>query len=270
MKKYFDNTINQTLKFNTTKENYSYLTDEELLEKYRQEDNPSLKEKYLSSLFSRHNAMLKKLASNAQFKNSNLGTIEDSLQNAYMGCLIAYNRFSSEKAKQNNNHLHTFVYTTVFRYLQSCSDEQGYVQCPSTLREVRSYFAGKYDTDPEKKSKFESKYNINNQESKNLLAAKFSLLKPDSVTNFSEHENDDGSFVDNIILCSDTNDLENSTAIKMAISSLTDLQKKILQLSFIDNLSINKVVKNLSEYSVTPQGVKREINAIKEAFSAWN
>ena len=269
MKTYKDNKISNDITLQTNKKLECY-SDEEILKKYRLNNE----EQYLAELLCRHNSMMKNIAGKFFEKNSHISSYEDYLQNAYLGAIIAYNRFSSEKS--NSAKLSTFVYTTVYRYLQTCLDEQGNVKCPSGLREVRSYFAGKYDLDSEKKTNFEKKYEIFDEQSRHSVFTKFSLLKTDAVTNFVNFEQDDQE--ENYIEHNIANDfinpdsIINSAAINITIESLTDIQKEVLRLKYIQNQSIKEVAENLSAKfgnQYTTSMIYNEMNEIKEAFAAF-
>lgn len=261
-KKYQDNQITCDLKLHSFIQ-VDHLTDEQLLLQWRNSDGKE-KESYLSSLYSRHNLLLKQLARKFTKQYPDLGGVEDNLQNAYVGALMAYKNFNFEKA-EGKNKLITYLHITVWRYLQSCMNEQDFVHCPTYLRAVRSYFAGKWDHDPQKKQDFEKKYSIQNSSDYYAVSQKYQLIAPDSVSLIPEvYEHTNSDYVEHINF--------DSIAIEHTISSLSDFQKQVLQLAFVDKMCMANIVEKLNYTcggSITSRVVQNAINDIRGKFSAF-
>lgn len=272
MKKiYHDTIVSSNLKL-TSSSQYSTTSDEDLVELYQN----TRSEKILNELLARHNSMCKGIAKIFAAKHPQIGSFEDFLQNTYVASLIGYNRFSIQISREKKNKLSTYLYTTIYRHLQTTIDEQGPIKCPSGLREVRSYFAGKYDDKPEIKSKFEQKYKITDDQSRHEVFSKYGLLRTESVGNFAHFANDnqdEGYIAQNIIDESMTVDnLTNSIAIRHIISHLTPIQQDILNLKWVQNESVASVAQFITEKTgktFTSTMVYSEMNQIKEALSAF-
>jgi DNA-directed RNA polymerase specialized sigma subunit len=149
------------------KNTLNILGDHELISRYRIHGNQEIVE----FIIDRHFPLLKKLSLSHLQKFPNT-TFEDNIQNAKLATIIAIQRFNT----QSENKFVTFLYSTVFHYLLSCNDEESFVKCPSNIREIRSYFAGKYDIDIEKKKKFEKKYNLNTEKDIQDLSRKYQIV----------------------------------------------------------------------------------------------
>jgi len=119
---------------------------------------------------------------------------EDNLQNSRLGCLLAFRRYKANSSKPS-----TFIYSTIYHYLLSCNDEEAFVNCPTNIREVRSYIGGKYNSNPKKKRKFEKKYGINNKSDYDNLALQYSLVNPENIQIKSDDQLPENTYVHNIL-----------------------------------------------------------------------
>ena len=152
------------------KHSYMQKSDVDLVIDYQtNNDNQALE-----TLLERHSGLLKKLANKHQVSHSST-IYEDCYQNAVYGAILAFKRFNP----QYDVKLITFLHSTVHFYLLSTNDSEGFIACPSHLREVKSYFAGKFSED--KRKQFEQKHNLNNSDDIQIFEKKHLLLATNSV-----------------------------------------------------------------------------------------
>lgn len=149
------------------------MSDLELIKLYQSTFDQEITE----TLLKRHSGLIKSLAQNHTIKHPNT-SFDDNYQNACVGFICALRRF-----KENNNvKLTTFLYSSVFYYLLSSNDTESFINCPSNLRKVKSFVAGKYDNDSNKKRQIEKDYKLTDQESVDKFKSKHILLSNDAVT----------------------------------------------------------------------------------------
>jgi len=134
---------------------YQQFNDNEILEKLIKNFEP-----LLISLVKKHILKYKGL------------DFEDCLQNAKIATIEAIKQFDFSK----ENKLSTYIYFKVSKYLLTCNDEQNIIKCPTHMREVKSYLGGKYDTNLDKKQKFEQKHHIKNFQDFSKLKKENNLL----------------------------------------------------------------------------------------------
>jgi RNA polymerase sigma factor (sigma-70 family) len=149
-----------------------YKSDAELVSEYQQNLDCSI----LEHLLDKHNSLIFAVSKKHFLKHKNID-FEDCLQNAKIAAIDAINSFDFSK----ENKFTTFLYFKMSKYLLTCNDEQNFIKCPSHMREVRSYIAGKYDLDQNKKQKFEKKHQINNNQDFSKLKKENILLKENAV-----------------------------------------------------------------------------------------
>lgn len=153
------------------KNTLSIMSDLELIKIYQ----TTFDKEIIETLLERHSALIKTLAKNhtTQYPAT---CFEDNIQNARVGFIGAMGRFKDTGVK-----LTTFLYSSIFYHLLSCNDKEAFVNCPSNLREVRSFVGGKYDKDTDRKQAFKKRHNLTNQDSIDSFVSKHSLLAPDSI-----------------------------------------------------------------------------------------
>jgi len=155
------------------------LHEKELLKLYRTNKGTSYGDILLSELFSRHDNMLRGLASKLLAKRPYMSTVEDCLSIARIAAMIAYDRFdfTNQKAK-----LSTYVYSTVKFEMLTQADQESFVKCPSQMREFRVYYMGGYDNDPVKKANFEAKWSLDSPEAIESKKMEVEALLPTFLT----------------------------------------------------------------------------------------
>ena len=147
-------------------------SDIQLLSEYKINPNEGI----LKELLNRYFALFKKLSLNHLQKFPNT-TLEDNLQNSRVAAIQAIERYDFNLGVKFS----TFLYNTVYYYLLSCNDSESFISCSSNLREIRSYFAGKYDLDLKKKQSFEKKHNLNTKEDIQSFQIAHQMLSSDAV-----------------------------------------------------------------------------------------
>lgn len=232
------------------KHKLNLLTDVELIQLYQSNNSDS---NVTEVLLKRYEAMLKKLAINHLQKFPNT-SFEDNLQNANLGAFIAFKRFTSKSDCKPS----TFIYSTIFHYLLTCNDEESFVNCPTNLREVKSYLGGKYDTNPQKKITFENKYNINTNKDVDNLSEYYKLLNPECIQVMDSDEIPEGiDYIETSII----DNIQNS----MFLETLSEENQAIVKL-LVDGHSQANIAKLLSnkENSVSVKQIYTKVNSIKK------
>ena len=143
-----------------------------ILQAYRENKGTHYGDMLLEELYKRHDNLLKKLAVKLSKVRPYLGGIEDCLSIVRISAMIAYDRF---KVSNQTAKLSTFLYKTVRFEMLTQADSESFVKCPSQLREFRAYYMGGYDNDPVKKSNFEAKWGLVDQD---LIDAKKKEIEP--------------------------------------------------------------------------------------------
>ena len=200
------------------KNSYKLLIDTDLINKYQNSQDQDA----LSVLLERHSLLLKKLA-NQHCRKFPFNALEDALQNANLGAIIAISRFNLNQ----KNKFTTFLYTTVYYHLLSCNDEESFIKCPPQLREVKSYAAGKY-TDA-KKYDFEKKHNLNSKSDIEDFKKKYSVF--------------DNVEVQDILPEQSENNFEEIN-LRIMLSELSTEEKEIAQL-IIEGYTVSEISKIL-------------------------
>jgi len=226
----------------------STLSDHELVAIYQSNSN----ETYLETLISRYEKMLRKLSHAHTLKHPNTN-LEDNLQNAKHGAIIAFNRFNT----QSSTALSTFLHTTVYYHLLTCSENESFVNCPSNLREVKSYCAGKYDSDLNKKNKFEEKYRLFNE--KDIEEFKKTNIVLSNTICVTEKLQD--------LTVYDENSTIDEIQVKLFIETLPEDDKRIVCM-LMEGYSISKISKILSSshQKISDKQIKKKLQSIQTLF----
>ena len=154
------------------KNSINYVPDTELVSQYQ----ATLDANILDILLQKHQNLIITVSKKHCQKHKRLD-FEDVLQNAKLASIEAIKSFDFSK----ENKLSTYLYFKVAKSLLTCDDEQNFISCPSHMREVRSYIAGKYDFDKTKKQNFERKYNINTQQDFEFIKKSNQLLSDRAI-----------------------------------------------------------------------------------------
>ena len=209
----------------------------------------------LESLLERHLPLLKKLASDHIRKFPNT-IFDDCLQNARLGAILATQRFN----KDSSVKFITFLHKTVYYHLLSCNDSEALVNCPTNVRKVKSYFAGKYDTNHTKKIAFEKKYNLNNTDDIQNLENEYRILGSESV--FTTEMLPE-------VLDSSENQTVCDVNTKITIDSFPEEEREIAYL-LIEGETISNIARIFSDKYNTKYSdkqIKRKIGHIQQYFS---
>lgn len=226
------------------------MSDLELIKLYQATSDTEI----IETLLKRHSALIKTLASNHTLKYPST-QFEDNIQNAHVGFISALSRF-----KDNGVKLSTFLYTSIFYHLLECNDKEAFVGCPSNLREVRSFVAGKFDTNTERKQAFKNKHNLTDKDSVDRFVSKHALLASDAV--FCPEVLPDKTFESENIMISDLH-------IKMQLEKLPTDEKYIAGL-LIEGHTPPQIAEMYSSYFGVPcsgKYIRSKINNMKAVFS---
>lgn len=223
------------------------LSDLELIQIYRSNSDTNI----LSELLERHSNLLKKLSHKHCEKNPSC-IFEDCYQNAIIGAITAYNRYNL----QSDVKLITFLHTTVYYHLLSCDDTEAFVSCPTNLREVRSYFAGKFTG--QKKLDFEKKYNLMSEKDILDFQKKHNLLAPSSI--ITTDILPEAEF-------SNENEIVENVQMKIFLDTLPEEEKNIVML-FCEGHSLSKIAQILSsgEKKITDKQIKKRLQSLQQFF----
>ncbi len=221
-------------------------TDAELIADYTNGNNEALE-----TLLERHSGLLKKLAYKYQSTHPNT-IFEDCYQNAIVGAILAFKRFKPNPDAK----LSTFLYSTVHFHLLSTNDSESFVLCPSNLREVKSYFAGKFTE--EKKRIFEQKHNLKDENDIQSFKKKYSLIAPNSVIISDE-------LLD--VETSGENHIVDQVMLNIALDNLSEDDRQIVCL-LLEGYSISKVARIFSETrrNITDKQIKKKLQTMREIF----
>ena len=217
-------------------------TDAELIADYTNGNNEALE-----ALLERHSCLLKKLAYKYQSTHPNT-IFEDCYQNAIVGAILAFKRF-----KPNSDaKLSTFLYSTVHFHLLSTNDSESFVLCPSNLREVKSYFAGKFTE--ERKRIFEQKHNLKDENDIQSFKKKYSLIAPNSVV-ISDELFD--------IETSGENHIVDQVMLNIALDNLSEDDRQIVCL-LLEGHSILKISRMISatKYKISDKQIKNKLRSL--------
>jgi len=226
------------------------LSDHELVCQYQSNNG----EIYLDCLLSRYESMLKKISHSHLLKFTDC-VFDDVLQNARHGAILAFQRFNT----QSSTSLSTFLHTTVYYHLLTCNDTQSFINCPSNLREIKSYCAGRYDFEKEKKDKFEKKHKLHNSDSIKTFKKDHEILANHSV--YTEDILPERTF-------QSENEIIRDVYSKIFIESLPEDQKEIVIL-LMQGHSISKIAQIFTQNfgkKITDKTIKKKIETIKAFF----
>lgn len=248
---------------------------------YSTAPNEKIKDAAQEELLWRHNAMLSKIAHHMKQYYSQLADFEDFLSMARNGAIIAYGRYNPYKKVYTTNEngeveegevaaLSTFVHKTVEQYILSCIDEESFIHCPAQKRGHRAYFKGRYDTNPEKKAKFEEKHGLTSPEAIAQAREKYELLNA-QVFSFDTHwENEDGEertddfgamFEDEKAETSDQ--ILTRLEIEKTVGSFNDLQKQVFTCVFVEQNTVRDTAEILE---VSEKDVQDCIKQVRATF----
>lgn len=220
------------------KNTYQYLSDEELIHQYKTTNNVEI----IEYLIQKHQPILLKLA--AQHTRRFSFTVqEDNLQNAKIGMIDAVRRYEDG----NGAKFTTFLYKTVYYYLLTQNDNEAFVKCPPRLREVRSYYGGKYDD--KKRQEIEQKYDLH--------SGGYALLSPEAIV------------ISNDLETSETFDSFDRLSL-WDLEGKIDLEdKKILNL-LLEGHNMSEVARILTQATgknYTLKFIRKKIGNIKALFN---
>jgi len=205
----------------------------------------------LEILLDRYSSLLRKLAHK---HNSNYPhTIyEDCFQNAVYGAILALKRFNSKFDVK----LITFLHSTVHFHLLSSNDAESFVSCPSNLREVKSYFSGKFSG--ERKKKFEQKHNLHNSQDIKSFEKKHLILSSNAICTSDELPE---------VETSSENDTITKVNVSLFLDKLSEEDKEIVCL-LMEGYSISKVARIFSETrrKITDKQIKKKLQTMSEFF----
>jgi len=209
------------------------LSDHELVCQYQSNNG----EIYLDCLLSRYESMLKKISHSHLLKFTDC-VFDDVLQNARHGAILAFQRFNT----QSSTSVSTFLHTTVYYHLLTCNDTQSFINCPSNLREIKSYCAGRYDFEKEKKFKKDHE-----------ILANHSVYTEDILPER---------------VFQSENEIIRDVYSKIFIESLPEDQKEIVIL-LMQGHSISKIAQIFTQNfgkKITDKTIKKKIETIKAFF----
>lgn len=229
------------------KHTYMQQSDVDLVVSYQtKNDNQALE-----TLLERHSNLLKKLANKHQLSHPNT-IFEDCYQNAIIGAILAFKRFNPDFDVK----LITFLHSTVYFYLLGTNDSESFVSCPSNLREIKSYFAGRFSED--KKKKFEQKHNLNNAHDIQDFEKKHLLLATNSVITTDEMPE---------IETSSENQIIDDVNVKLFIDTLPEEEREIVYL-LMEGYSISKIARIFLESNrkISDKQIKKKLQTIQNYF----
>ena len=223
----------------------------EVWEEYTRYINTRLAGPALNELLSRHDGMGRLLAWRmSSRKRASLAAGYDFEDYYGMGCQVlmhVYRRFDPKKAKLSNAKLSTYAHKWVLNHLASAHDIRHGIRGTTKTREWRMYFSGAYDDDPERKGAFETKHKLKTPDDIARARMKYGLLVIDaqSLEAPLKEEGMDGSggtLVDVIADPSqrDPNGDVTRLATDMAVSNLTDRQKTVYDLVFVQEYTLQE------------------------------
>lgn len=192
------------------------LSDKELINLYKTSNSKTI---IIDSILERHKKLLSKIAFSQAQKYSN-SSYEDNLQNAKIALIIACQRFDHNSDVKFSSYL----YKTVFYYLVTCIENESFVHCPTNMREVKSFLAGKYDDDFSKIEKIKKKYKLQTDEDLIKFEKQFRLLNPNTITI------EDEWFIDN--LSSNSQDFTDDVYLKVFYDSLSYDEQLVTKLTY--------------------------------------
>lgn len=220
------------------KNTYQFLSDDELVHQCKTSTDSEVSEFFIK----KHLLILQKLAHN-HTKRFTFTQYEDNLQNAKIGMLEAIQRYKPGMDAKFS----TFLYKTVYYYLLSQNDNEAFVKCPPRLREIRSYYGGKYND--VKNKEIENKYDLKN--------SNYVILSPEAFVVTDEFESkDEYDCFDRLAFW----DLE---------KKINEEEKQIVNL-LIEDYNVREIVSIMSESnkkSYTPKIIRKKIQNIRECFN---
>lgn len=231
---------------------YKTLKDKELIELYKKSKNS---QDVIDSMVERYQPLLMKIAHQHTRKHKN-SSFEDNFQNAKIGLILACQRYNSLSEAKFSSYL----YKTVFHYLTTCSEEESFVKCPSSMREVKSFLGNKYELDQLKSNHIKEKYQLNTKDDIMLFRKKFNLLNPDSVIT------EDNWVLENISV-DRINDFTNDALFNVFYDSLDNQEQLIVKLVCI-GYSCPEIVRVFSENGkdITEKQIRSMIKKLKSKF----
>lgn len=258
---------------------YLLISDFEALEVYRQNPNSDRGEEMLQELLRRHRNLLRKISWKMANRYSNSNTFDDFMQHAYVGAIIAYNRFDFSKATCK---LTNYVHITVENYLLDAINNDSFIQCPSHKRSMRSYLAGRYDASPEKKRAFEEKNNLRDEADIAAAREKYRGLTPEMMSIDMEiqgHKHRGSG--DETFLYMDFLQDENTVRVEENLVEKLDIERAMRQLSSrqqmvcqlvmqeeYTNQETAEILSSRMNQTVTEGMVRSDIRAIRNILRA--
>ncbi len=258
---------------------YLLISDFEALDIYRKNPSSDRGEEMLQELLRRHRNLLRKVSWKMANRYSNSNTFDDFMQHAYVGAIIAYNRFDISKATCK---LSNYVHITVENYLLDAINHDSFIQCPSHKRSMRSYLAGRYDGQSEKKKAFELKNNLTDEAAIAEAREKYRGLTPEMMSIDMEIQamkhrgGGDESFLYMDLLQDESTvrveeNLVEKLDIERAIRQLNERQQMVCQLVMQEEYTNQEAAAILSSkmnQSITEGMVRSDIRAIRNILKA--
>lgn len=259
---------------------YVLISDFEALEAYRSNPSSHRGEEMLQELLRRHRNLLRKVAWKMALKYARSHTFDDFMQHAYVGAMMAYNRFDFAKSNARTNKLSSFVQLTVEKYLLDAMNRDAFIHCPSHQRAMRSYLSGRYDQQPEKKADFEAKNGLTTESARAMAREKYRGLLPE-LTSFEmemqshkHRSNEDGfSYVD--FIQDQSVDIEENLVEKLdierALRQLSPRQQMVcdlvMQQEYTNQQTADILTERLKE-PITEGMVRSDIRTIRKTLRA--
>jgi RNA polymerase sigma factor (sigma-70 family) len=259
---------------------HATISDFEVLKAYRLSPSSRRGQEMLQEMLRRHCNLLRKLAWKMANKYSRLHTFDDLMQHAYVGAIIAYNRFDFSKIDEGVNRLSSFVQLTVEKYLLDAMNRDALIQCPSHKRAMRSYLSGRYDQHPEKKAAFEAKHGLTTEAARSEAREKYRGLMPELVSfememcSHKHRSREDGFSYADLVQHRSADieeDLVEKIDIERAIRQLTPRQQMVCELAMqheYTNEETADILSKLLRKPITKGMVRSDIRAIRQKLRA--
>lgn len=230
------------------KHTLNILSDIELIAFFKKQNDPEI----IDLLIERHSGIINKLAHSHTQRHPQTD-IEDNRQNAKLATILAINKFDCLREVKFS----TFLFKTIYHYLLTANDSESFVNCPTHVREIKSYISGAYDYKPDVRSNFERKHQLYSDIDKQNLINQNILLK----TIFPE---------ENIPEVPDNseNNVISELYIKIFIDSLSEEDRLILALCSegIEYINIARTLSEKYQKNISNKQIKRKIESYKHKF----
>lgn len=266
-----NNTIKDTNKRPMTDTELKYADDLTVLREYQRFIGTRQGEAPLSVLYARHERLFRYISKHLLRRRYHVGSQEDCMSIIYISAQIAYSRFNEQRLGKKAK-LSTFLYKTVMLEMLTQADKEAFVRCPSQLRDFRTYLMGGYDGDPVKKSDFEKKHGLTDDDARErkyeelkALMPKF-LLSSQQPSGFYSYDGDSGEANDYAELAADRaqfsqNGLSMYSDIENIKSKMNEAQKAVFEYIYEKQYSKRETAKILdfteTKVIIAHRGIER-------------